>query len=676
MYPVSQAFMDAIKSNTRKYYWTGTIATKNKKEYVFDNEDIVKGSGYITRQCCSGSEIELGSVYAAELGITLFSDIDRYTLEEAVVRVYFHLVLPDESVESIPMGVFEVTEANRGIKTLELKAYDYMLRFDKNLSLNSSSGTAYSFLLMAATECKVELAQTKDDITAMNNGKETLGIYADNDMSTYRDLIYYVAQVLGCVCQINREGKLELVKYGVSPVAEVPSSQRFGSSYSDFVTRYTAVSSTNMNTEEAEYYALDPDDGLTLNLGVNPLLQFGLKTTRERLITNILNNIAVVNYVPFDSKTIGNPALDPMDVIRFTGGHADATQVSCITSITYNINGKHSLKCVGKNPKLAAAKSKTDKNITGLLNQVEAGKIVVYNFVNATPYRIGSSLTEVLAIDFTSKEETTATFLAEILFEVDNDEVIETVHGTVIEEETSEEGEPVEVSKEVSFTHNKIGDSELSVVYKMNDEEVKTFYPKKTCIQGKHILTLFLPITQVIENSENTLTVSLKMAGGTASIGENQIRATISGQGLVAGIGDWNGRIAISEVIGNVPITEVPFGYFEFADRVNVTFPPRSNQSITQNIGLISLTGSTFGYDLLNERVTAIEVIKTSTMDVNFPPHYDITKVEINEEGAFCMISDFTFVSEGEEINIGMLQHLTIDTVQYERVEKMEVETC
>lgn len=40
MYPVSQAFMDAIESNTRKYYWTGTIVTKNKKEYVFGNEDI------------------------------------------------------------------------------------------------------------------------------------------------------------------------------------------------------------------------------------------------------------------------------------------------------------------------------------------------------------------------------------------------------------------------------------------------------------------------------------------------------------------------------------------------------------------------------------------------------------------------------------------------------------
>ena len=65
MYPVSDAFMQAIKSNTRKYHWTGTITTSDKKTYEFGNEDIVKGSGYISRQCCGNSEIELGSVYAA-----------------------------------------------------------------------------------------------------------------------------------------------------------------------------------------------------------------------------------------------------------------------------------------------------------------------------------------------------------------------------------------------------------------------------------------------------------------------------------------------------------------------------------------------------------------------------------------------------------------------------------
>ena len=53
---------------------------------------------------------------------------------------------------------------------------------------------------------------------------------------------------------------------------KVEQRHRFSSSFSDFITRYTAVSSTNKQTQIAEYYALDPDNGLTMNLGVNPLL--------------------------------------------------------------------------------------------------------------------------------------------------------------------------------------------------------------------------------------------------------------------------------------------------------------------------------------------------------------------------------------------------------------------
>lgn len=667
MYPVSQQFILSVKQNTRKYYWSGTITTKNNRIYEFSNQDIVKGSGYITKQCCGSNEIELGTVYAAELGITLFSDIDRYTLDDALIHLYYHLQLDDGTIETIPMGVFEVSEANRAIRCLEIKAYDYMLRFEKELKLSASSGTAYAFLLMACTECDVELAQTKAEIDLLSNGTETLGIYADNDMESYRDLLYYVAQVLGCFCTINRDGKLRLVQYSNNSSLDIPSTERFNSSYSDFVTRYTAVSSTNLMTEESEYYAIEPDDGLTLNLGVNPLLQFGLKTTRERMIREILSAITIVEYVPFDSSTIGNPALDVGDVLTFSGGHADNTKISCITSITYNIGGKQTLKCVGKNPKLAAAKSKNDKNITGLLNTIEAGKIVVYNFVNVSPFAIGNSPTEVMDITFTSKEETTAQFHAEILLEVVADEVEKIVDAEIIgEEETTP----------LKYKYTDKGTAELTVIYKMNNEEVTTFYPTKTCIDGKHILTLFLPITQVVENSENVLSVYLKIDGGNLTIGESQIRATISGQGLVAGIGDWNGRISISEVIERIAITEMDFSYTPITDTGAVIFPRIELQPITQALTRVAITDVAFNYDLLNERVTAVEVVNTFTLDKDFPPQYDPILVEINDSGAFCMVCDYTYVSASEEINVGVLQHLVIDTTDFERVEDMEVTTC
>ena len=180
----------------------------------------------------------------------------------------------------------------------------------------------------------------------------------------------------------------------------------------------------------------------------------------------------------------------------------------------------------------------------------------------------------------------------------------------------------------------------------------------------------------MIANSENTLSVYFKMAGGTLTIGESQIRATISGQGLVAGIGDWNGRISISETIDRIPIAQTFFGIDTFTDSAMAVFPRIELYPITQAVPRIPILETEFSYHRLNERVTAIEVIKTFTMDKDFPPHYDQTVVEVNEDGAFCMISDYAFVSSAEEINAGQLQHLTVDTEPFERVERVEVTTC
>jgi len=200
MYSVSDAYKIAIQENTRSFYWSGLIVTTEGKEYPFTNKDIVKGSGYVTRQCSGSSEIELGSVYAAEMGISLFSDIDRYSLENAKITLTFHMTLHDGTVEDVPLGIFYVAEANRKIRTLEIKAYDAMLNFERAYNKAQSSGYPYDLLTLICKDCKVELAQTKAEIEALPNGTALLGVYPDNDIETCRDLLHYLSQALGCFC--------------------------------------------------------------------------------------------------------------------------------------------------------------------------------------------------------------------------------------------------------------------------------------------------------------------------------------------------------------------------------------------------------------------------------------------------------------------------------------------
>jgi len=557
MYPVSEAFQEAVQENTRKFYWTGRITTKAGVVYEFGNEDIVKGSGYISSQCCGSSEIEIGTVYAAEMGITLYSGIDRYTLEDAKIELFYHLRVAEGTFEQVTMGIFEVSEANRTLHCLEIKAYDYMLRFEKNFNGFETVGNAYAFLALCCKACEVDLAHSQAEIEAMPNGSELLAVYTENDIETYRDVLYYVGQVLGGFFCINREGKLELRKYGNDPVVTVSSKQRFSSSFSDFITRYTAISSTNIRSQIAEYYALEQDDGLTMNLGVNPLLQFGLEETRKTLLEHILADLAVIRYVPFDSDTIGNPALDLGDVLVFSGGHADENQLACVTGFQIKINGRHSLKCVGKNPRLAQAKSKNDKNISGLLNQIEAGKIGIHTFTNASAYSVSGTDTKIISIEFAAAEETHVQFFAIVLVDVAADEIIQKgkAAGTVVvpvpsvAEDDTETVEDISIEVELPVSITMDGKATALVKYELNDEEILIHYPTETWGSGKHVLPLYYPIEKLIPNFTNTFNVYLRMEGGIGQIETGGCIASISGQGMAAAAG-WDGKIELQETVG------------------------------------------------------------------------------------------------------------------------------
>ena len=123
----------------------------------------------------------MGAVYAAEMGISLFLDIDRYTLEDAKVELTYHLRLADGSYEAVPMGIFEVSEANRTTHVLETEAYDYMLRFDRDFNgfetiaqLRNDGAVQYGLWSGVGPE------PGRDRGTS--NGSELLSIYPKNDI--------------------------------------------------------------------------------------------------------------------------------------------------------------------------------------------------------------------------------------------------------------------------------------------------------------------------------------------------------------------------------------------------------------------------------------------------------------------------------------------------------------
>lgn len=290
------------------------------------------------------------------------------------------------------------------------------------------------------------------------------------------------------------------------------------------------------------------------------------------LCRNILADLSVIRYVPFDSDTIGNPALDPGDVLTFAGGQADEGQITCITSIRQKIGGKQSLKCVGKNPRLAQAKSRNDKNISGLLNQIEdnakTGKIGIHTFTNASAHEIGQTKVKLISIQFASSEENHMQFFAQVVVDVAADPVERSAEasGTVVipfpggsgsgtgsADDTSGgadagSGSGSEVSVDVSLPvkWQEDGQAVCHVVFEFNNEEIMEHCPVETWHSGKHILSLYYPIEKIVANYTNTFNVYLWMENGSGTVDVGDCIASVSGQAMAAGEA-WDGKLEVED---------------------------------------------------------------------------------------------------------------------------------
>ena len=520
MYNVSNAYKVAMAKPVQQGKLSGTIASaKGSWSVDYTENNIEKGSFSLTNQCSGNDNVEIGTVYTAELDcVFLDVGIERYQWLDAVLTPSHSLRLGDGTYEAVPLGVYIIKEANWVKNGVEIKAYDNMVKLDKTCNIKTMQGSIFSFLSMAALTCKIELAQTEQEIQALPNGDADLTLFVENDIETWRDLVSWCAQTTGTFATMNRQGKLELRQYKTEPVDEIGWERRInGAKFSDYATRYTGMSCVNIAEKSTTYYNIIPDDGLTYNLGSNPLLQTGFEDIITAQRRAILDALTIIDYVPFEVSMIGTPAYDLGDIIVFKDGIADEDQISCITKYDWKYGGDYSITGVGQNPDLASARSKNDKNLTGIMKSGEENKIQYYSFTNADDIKIEDGETHtIINIRFQCTQPTVAIFHAEVLLEA----------------ETTVEG----------ITYN---DAVGQILYYMNSDLVSDYEPKQVWMDGRHMLHLLyyfnLQSTQI-----NDFDVRLNMTGGSAYIRQMNIKAAIYGQNLYA-TDKFDGIIKIEE---------------------------------------------------------------------------------------------------------------------------------
>ena len=504
----------ALESPIQKSTPRLKIETKTGVTVNVNPNGMLTGSLTISNQCSEGSDISLGSAYIGELDVTLLpsavSAITRQAMQGAKVTAYI-----DYADMTIQMGVYTVDEAEWSASGVALTCYDNMSKLTGAYTGGELNGKAYNLLDYACTVCGVTFGMTSAQVATFPNANEQIQVYGDADITEWRDFVGWVAQTLCAFATIDGYGNLVIRKYGYTSVDTLDSERRSdGSKFSAFATRYSGLSYVNIDDQTSVYIGLTPDDALTMNLGQNPFLQYGLTAKKTRIAKAILNELAKGAWVPFEVEL---PYIPPVyelgDCITYTERFAGTSSVCCVMGYEWTSHKGLRLVGYGSDPALATGNSKTDKELSGLLSRVSKDTVQYYPFVNVIGYTIGTNVA-VLAINYASTQDGVVEFHCNI--------DLESVGSVTTTTNTK--------------TYHR---TQLRVQYELNGEILEG-EPLDSYTDGWHVLHLFRPLA-TSEGQSNELRVILTATDGVINIGVGGIRAMVSGRCLAANDVEWRG---------------------------------------------------------------------------------------------------------------------------------------
>lgn len=556
MYPVSNDYLAAIIRGSVTTYWYGTVKTKNGETYSIDEETIAQGSGRITRELVSGDNLDIGTTCSAGLDISLYLNVDRYALYEAIVTLTFKLKTGADSWEDVPIGKFYVVEPpERAYGMITLHALDAMCKFDKDFG-STLIGSPYSMLQYACLACGVELGSSQSDITNMPNGNVDTYTYEETTINTYRDLVGYIASYLGGYAYIGVDDKLYIAQYNMDAVRTITEDWRFNYTPCDYETFYTSLEAYFMVTKETESFTTGMGDGLTYNLGGNPLIQFNLDATRHSVLNNILNEIASIKYTPFKATVPCDPALTIGDVLNFTGNHAVDGKLSAITKQVITIKGSMEIECAGTDPRLNVLTS-TQKEIAAAGKSSNKDGMYYYDFINAKNIHIDDGETAVVTVfNYVTSKATHIDYHGQIKLLVDTTE---------------------QISEDQTACYEN--DGTIIVTYFIDDHEVAEYHPQDAFFDGDHLLDL-LYFFFSSGNLTSTLEVKITCEGCSVDIETGCARGYIAGVGLV-GDSAWDGSVKVSDEIIKIDFHRI---HKQMTDEATVNPVTPAGDTATDNV--------------------------------------------------------------------------------------------
>lgn len=521
MYSGSAAFNTANQAAIQKHKLRGYIGLT-----MFDDSNILQGSISLERKNADESDIQIGAVFIGQLTMTFLKNTPitprgwigkRLTLE-------FGLEVSENTYEWMPMGVFEIADATIDASGTSITAYDAMAKFDENLAdWYSTSGSVYSIIQGICNKFSVPFRMTEAQVQALPNGTQPIGLYKPNDCQTYRDIVFWISQVIGGWAEIDRDGYFVLKTYPRSGTADVTLTAFdlvTGAQFSSWITDFGSVVFENEDQTTSLYGSSGV--GLCYQAGMNPFLIYG-GASQTIMRTEILNTLTHIKYQPFNVSMMCAPVFDLGDVIYFSGDIAGSESAKgIVNSISYGYKNGFTISGVGSNPNLQSSMDESEKAAAESRRSASDKELEYYTYSNGTALTIGSEPVKVCDILFSADKATTVEMWHEFQIETNPDE-----------------GEALE----------------LEAIYYMDLIELDRKPVETYEDAAKHLLDLHY-MSRVYDEGSHTWQVYLVATNGTATMRKDDGISVLKGQGL-AKQDKWNGVIVLDDTVSSFSIVSL-----------------------------------------------------------------------------------------------------------------------
>ena len=328
-----QALLDGAS-----YDVTVTVTPAGGTAVVIDGDHIAQNGISINPSSVSGNKLELGSVISATADFDFFNydgTLDGVDFRGAELYVEGSVDV-NWTATTFPIGYFIADTVKITGRKIHVAGFDRMILLDKIATqLPGWPAIPYHIIRQSVALCGIPFVQIdEEDYPGWNY---LVRVWPTGQV-TYRQLVSWALQIMGCCLKINNKGYAEIVNYASAEWSVTPDTRFEGAVIQDNPVTFTGVAVWQNGS--AAYVA--GSAGYVFDIADNPLLIENVETAADA----IWAFIGAVSYYPATFDIIHNVLAEPFDLIDYTDDDGTVKSVA-VTDVVWDFSARTKIQSKG-----------------------------------------------------------------------------------------------------------------------------------------------------------------------------------------------------------------------------------------------------------------------------------------------------------------------------------------